>query len=91
MKKQIVNISPIQTAKVFALLYFLISLPFAGFMAITLFFSAAPTPGIGFLVLFPFMYLIFGFVFTAIGAWAYNIVAKRVGGIEYISLRNENA
>lgn len=90
MKKQIVNISPIQTAKVFALLYFLFSLPFVGFMAITMSFSGASAP-MGFLVLFPFVYLVFGFVFTAMGAWLYNIVAKRVGGIEYISLRNENA
>lgn len=90
MKKQIINISPIQTAKVFALLYFLISLPLVGFMAISFSFSPAPKPALGFLVLFPFMYLIFGFIFTALGAWVYNIVANWVGGIEYTSMPTEN-
>ena len=91
MKKQIINISPIQTAKVFALLYFVISLPLVGLMAIAMSFSPAPKPALGFLIIFPFMYLIFGFIFTALGAWVYNIVAKWVGGIEYISVSNENA
>lgn len=91
MKKQIINISPIQTAKVFALLYFVISLPLVGLMAIAMSFSPAPKPALGFLIIFPFMYLIFGFIFTALGAWVYNIVAKWVGGIEYISVSDENA
>jgi len=91
MKKQIINVSPIQTAKVFALLYFVISLPLVGFMAIAMSFSPAPKAGLGFLIMFPFIYLIFGFIFTALGAWVYNIVAKWVGGIEYTSVPNENA
>lgn len=33
----------------------------------------------------PFIYLIFGFIFTALGAWVYNLVAGWVGGIEYTS------
>lgn len=90
MKKQIINISPIQSAKVIALMYFLISLPFVGLMAISFPLSPAPQPGIGFLVLFPFVYLIFGFIFTALGAWFYNLVAKRVGGIEYTATSTEN-
>ena len=90
MKKQIINISPIQTAKVFALLYFVISLPLVGFMAITMSFSPAPKPGLWFLIVFPFVYLIFGFIFTAFGAWVYNFIAQWVGGIEYTSVPNEN-
>lgn len=89
MKKQIINISPIQTAKVFALMYFVMSLPIVVFMAISFWLSPAPQQGLGFLVLFPFIYLIFGFIFTALGAWVYNLIAKWVGGIEYTS--NETA
>ena len=41
------------------------------------------------LFVFPFLYLIIGFIFTAIGAWVYNIAAKWVGGIEYTSITVE--
>jgi hypothetical protein len=90
MKKQIIHISPIQTAKVFAVLYFLMSLPFIAMMSIMFSFSPAPRPAMGFLIVFPFLYLIGGFIFTAIGAWVYNIAAKWVGGIEYTSVSIEN-
>ncbi len=90
MKKQIINISPFQTAKVFAVLYFLMSLPFVALMAVTFSFSPAPKPALGMLIVFPFIYLIFGFLFTALGAWVYNIAAKWVGGIEYTSIEIEN-
>lgn len=86
MKKQIVNISPLQTAKVFALLYFVLSIPLVGLMSISFLASPAPKPAMGLLILLPVFYLIFGFIFTAIGAWVYNLVAKWVGGIEYISV-----
>jgi hypothetical protein len=90
MKKQIINVSPIQTAKIFAVLYFLISLPLLGLMAIAFSFSPAPHPGLGVLIILPFVYSIFGFIFTAIGAWIYNIAASWVGGIEYTSTTIEN-
>lgn len=88
MKKQIIRVSPIQTAKVSAVLYFLLSIPMVAFMALSFALSPAPTPGpgLGFLIIFPFLYLVFGFVFTAIAAWAYNLVAGRVGGVEYTSI-----
>ena len=85
MKKQIISISPVQTAKVIALLYFLISLPIVGLMAISFSFAPGPKMPIAFLLLFPFFYLIFGFIFTALGAWLYNLAASWVGGIEYTS------
>jgi len=91
MKKQITNVSPVQTAKVFAVLYFLMSLPLIGMMAIMFSFSHAPAPGLGFLIFMPFLYLIFGFIFTAIGAWVYNLAAGWVGGIEYTSTTIENS
>lgn len=87
MKKQIINVSPLQTAKVFALLYFVISIPLIVIMAIS--FIAAPAgarPPMGFLIAVPFLYMIFGFIFTLIGAWVYNLVTGWVGGIEYTTI-----
>lgn len=89
MKKQIIRVSPFQTAKVSAILYFLISIPMVAFMAISFAFSPAPQPEIGFLILFPILYLVLGFIFTAIGAWVYNLAAGWVGGIEYTAVEVE--
>ena len=38
--------------------------------------------GVGAIVAFPLLYGCFGFVFTLLAAWLYNIVAGMVGGIE---------
>ena len=38
--------------------------------------------GTGFAILAPFLYAAMGFVFGAIGAFIYNLVAKWIGGIE---------
>jgi uncharacterized membrane protein len=84
MKKQITSISPLQTAKVIAVLYFIVSLPFLPLLALTMLGSggqqhASPA----FLLILPFLYAVIGFVVTAFCAWVYNIVAKQVGGIEF--------
>jgi hypothetical protein len=92
MKKQISRISPVQTAKVIALLYFVISLPFIALMS--LFVALMPgvkPPMMGMMYALPFFYLIFGFIFTIVGAWIYNLVAKWVGGIEFTTTEIENA
>lgn len=86
MKKQISHISPVQTAKLFATLYFLMSLPLVGIMAVVFSFSPDPKPALWLLILFPFLYLIIGFVFTVMGANFYNAAAKLVGGVEYTSM-----
>lgn len=87
MKKQIINISPVQTAKVFALLYFVFSIPFVVLMLMTWMAvpGSAPT-SYGVALMMPLLYLIFGFIFTAVGALVYNLVAKWVGGIEYTTI-----
>jgi hypothetical protein len=33
-------------------------------------------------ILAPFFYAAFGFIFGALGAWLYNLVARKIGGIE---------
>jgi hypothetical protein len=85
LKKQIINITPIQTAKVFALLYFVMSIPLVAIMALSFSIMPGPRPPIGMLFTMPFIYLVLGFIFTSLGAWVYNLVAGWVGGIEYTS------
>lgn len=38
--------------------------------------------GIGAIIAFPILYGAMGFLFAWIGAWLYNLIASRVGGIE---------
>jgi hypothetical protein len=85
MKRQITSFSPLQTAKVFGVLYFAISLPFLLLMLLPMLATAGPKPPFlsGFMLAMPFLYALIGFLFTLFGAWVYNIVAARVGGIEY--------
>ncbi len=85
MKKQIRHVSVIQTAKVFAFLYLLLGVFFVAIMAVFASFSHGPRPPIfmGFMLAMPIFYMIFGFIFTVIGAWIYNLIAGWTGGIEF--------
>lgn len=86
MSKQLTRIAPWQAGKVFALIYFVLSLflviPFA--LINSALPSNAPGPhfGIGFFIALPFVYAICGLVFVPIGCWIYNLAARFVGGIE---------
>ncbi|MES2048005.1 MAG: hypothetical protein V4447_06375 [Pseudomonadota bacterium] len=92
MRKQIKSISPLQTAKVMAVLYFVISLPFVLFMFISMSMIPGPRfPMSGMMLLMPVMYLVFGFIFTLVGAWVYNLVAGWIGGIEFTTTEIDNS
>lgn len=72
-----------QTAKVLGVLYALMGLVFVPFMILAAMFAPSETGfGLGFAIVMPILYGLFGFVFTAIGCWLYNMVAGWVGGIE---------
>lgn len=90
MKKQIVNVSIAQTAKVAAALYFVISLPLVAIMILSTLVTGQGGLGMFIMVLLPVFYVIFGFIFTAIFAWLYNLVAARIGGIEYTTVEVGN-
>jgi hypothetical protein len=85
MKKQIVNISPMQAAKVAAVLYLVISIPFVGIFALIAMMAPSGLPGmsVGILIFMPILYAFFGGLFTLIGAWVYNLVAGMTGGFEF--------
>ncbi len=91
MKVQIARLSPHQNAKVFAVLTALSSLIFAIPMFVVFLMlpevnaagkpTNAPSPAMAFL--FPFLYLVMGYVMTVLGCWFYNFMFKYLGGIEY--------
>ena len=87
MKKQLIRVSPLQTGKVAAALYFIMSLPLLLLMMVPAGMAGNGFAGLGWMLLcMPVLYAIFGFIFTVFGAWIYNLVAARIGGIEYTSV-----
>jgi hypothetical protein len=85
MKKQIVQVSVLQSAKVAAVLYLVITVPLAAILLIPTMLMGSAGFGVptGALIAMPVLYALCGFVFTVIGAWIYNFVASLVGGFEF--------
>lgn len=89
MKKQVKRLSPHQNGKVFGVLMAVATLPmFIPMMLMMLFAMPAMDgndtsfPGFMF-ILFPILYLIFGYVSVAIMCVFYNFLQKHIGGFEY--------
>ena len=83
MKIQIVNVSVGQTAKVLAALYVLMSLPFLVVGALFGAFQGGIGVIIIAMVIAPLIYGLVTYLCTGLVAWLYNLVAGRVGGMEY--------
>ena len=86
MKKQVVSVSILQNAKVIAALYFLVSIPFTLLMIVPALLGQGAGMSLTMLVLMPLLYTLMGFVFTLIGAWVYNMLAARIGGLEFTTV-----
>jgi hypothetical protein len=82
MKTQIVHVSKLQSAKVMAVLYLVISIPMMLFIVAPSLLTHQPVPW-AMLWWMPVMYTVIGFVFTFLGAWIYNGIAGWIGGIEF--------
>jgi hypothetical protein len=97
MQLKLRRIAPLQTGKIFAAFYGLMSLIFVPFMLLFMALgsfaarhqggSAPPLPfifgmGIGFMLMLPVLYAVIGFVFGVISAWIYNLLAGWIGGLE---------
>ena len=82
MRTRITRFAPVQVAKVFAVLYALVSIPIA-LIALAAGSLGGQGMPIWMALAIPVIYLVFGFIFTAIAAWLYNLVAGWTGGIEY--------
>jgi hypothetical protein len=90
MRKQITWISPMQAAKVVAVVHFCLGLAFLlVFLAASL---SGPMGGgrrafpLGFLVVMPFLYAFFAFLLALFATSLYNWTAPHVGGIEYTAV-----
>ena len=90
-KRKIKRIAPLQLGKMLAILYGIMGLLFIPiFLFMSVVSSRLPEEqragmmvfGVGFAVAAPIMYAAMGFIFGALGAVIYNVVAKWVGGIE---------
>jgi len=83
MAQRLTRIDPLQAAKIAGVLYFLV-----GLLATPFFYYAyviSPEGlgfGPGFVLGLPFLYAGIGFAFTALACGCYNILARRLGGIE---------
>ncbi|MDN4036244.1 hypothetical protein [Massilia sp. YIM B02443] len=85
MKKQVVNVSAMQAAKVSAALYFVCSFPLLLLVLVPALTGEQQFP-LFLLILMPVLYAVLGFVATLIGAWIYNLVAARIGGFEFTTV-----
>ncbi len=87
-KTRVKKIGVLQTAKISAIIFFFISLivvvPMMLIMVITGGFSNDTGIGKAILPIFimPILYPIMGFLMTLLWCWLYNVLAKRIGGIE---------
>lgn len=85
MKQQIARFSPHQNGKVLAILMAVGALVFL--LPLMLFaFATAPAearPPMLFFLAMPVLYLVMGYVMVVIGCALYNVLSKRIGGIEF--------
>ena len=82
MKYRLKTISPIQTSKVYAVVFLPLYLIYALFGFLMLLNPGARGEGV-FLVLTPIWMGIIFFMAALIGCWSYNFFASRLGGIEF--------
>lgn len=89
--RRVKRIAPLQLGKMLAIVYGIMGLLFIPFFLLTSFFAhqmpaqqrmGMMALGAGFALFAPILYAVMGFVFGALGALIYNLVAKWVGGIE---------
>jgi hypothetical protein len=90
MKKQIVQVSVMQSAKVVAAIYLVTAIPI---VALVWFFMSALLPSVSVvtLAMTPVLYALGGFIGSAIGALVYNLVAARIGGFEFTTAEVDSA
>jgi hypothetical protein len=88
MKKQVTNISILQSSKILTAMYALLGFIYTLIGVPMAIFGHGPVRFIGILYLFgPVFMAIFGFIFFVIFAALYNVLAKSLGGIE-VEIRN---
>ncbi len=85
MKQQIKSIGIFQAAKVITVLQAVIGLIYAVIGIIVVIFAEGEARHGGiFLIFMPVIMGVFAFIFTALFCWIYNLIVRRMGGIEVI-------
>mgnify|MGYP001569354236 CR=1 FL=1 len=83
MKKQLVRISILQSSKIATALYFIMGFIYTLIGIPMIIFGGKQLKIMGVIyLLMPIILAIFGFVFFVIFAALYNLLAKRLGGVE---------
>ncbi len=80
---EIKSIEVFQTAKVIGILYGVLGVIGALFWFLGLMIAGRPVAAIAALIFGPFIYGIVSFIITALGAWLYNEVPSRFGGVQF--------
>lgn len=83
MKRQILQLSPWQNAKLIAVLYLVLVLPFLLSFALVPAFAGGEIRPLLMVGPIAFLYAGVAFVLTLAGANIYNLVAARIGGFEF--------
>ncbi|KQX96961.1 MULTISPECIES: hypothetical protein [Massilia] len=83
MKKQIVQVSVVQSAKVMAAVYLITAIPVVVLAGLFMSSFMPAGAGIAMLIMMPVAYAVGAFIGAAFGAWIYNLVAARIGGFEF--------
>ena len=83
MRQQVIRISPHQAGKILGIMYFLMGLLAAPLFLFGAFFGKGMgLTGVLFAILVPFLYGAIGYIFVALSAIVYNLLAGLVGGLE---------
>lgn len=92
MKVHIEKFPVHQNAKVFAVLMALSSLFFViPFMLLASMTAPEGAFPLFMVIVFPLMYLVFGYLMVAVGCWLYNWIARHIGGLEFESRSTDAA
>jgi drug/metabolite transporter (DMT)-like permease len=86
MKQQITKISVLQTSKVLAALYAVFGVLIMPFGCLLLAFGAEDTSSRIMAIVYilgPVLYGVVAFIFGLLCTWLYNVIASRIGGIEF--------
>ena len=83
MKIRIKHVGVTQCVRMIAGIYFVISLPIVACVLLFAIIGGEGSGGIGVLISFPIVYALVSYLGGLLSAWISNIVADRVGGIEY--------
>ena len=83
MNQTIVRIPPWAAARVLGVIYLILGIVFLPFVFVPILVAGEQAPfGIAFVVVMPLVYGALGFLGSAFFCWLYNMVSRRMGGIE---------